>query len=187
MPRPAGFDFQCLPLAPFRVSEFSTTQAMPKSQNTSQLDISPKHVSHNVTVSYSVTGFVHTIRAHSKSYSYLSASGTSVRLRPSPLPGGKCHATHLAYTGPPKQLKLLSIVYVKCDLPDCTKAERSHRLAKQIRRSESETERDAWLSYCQKDFSTLGRRLWRTTSKRQSNTDIKFEYESMLSLASYSL
>ena len=122
-----------------------------------------------------------------KSYSYLSASGTSVRLRPSPLPGGKWHVTHLAYTGPSKQLKLLSIVYVECDLPDCTKAERSHRLAKQIRRSESETERDAWLSYCQKDFSTLGRRLWRTTSKRQSNTDIKFEYESMLSLSSYSL
>lgn len=86
VPRP-GCDFQkYLPLAPFRFTP------APKSQNASQWDTSPKH---RVTQCDCVM-LCHRLRSyHSctfKSYSYLSASGTSVRLRPCPLPEGKRHA-----------------------------------------------------------------------------------------------
>ena len=99
VPRP-GCDFQkYLPLAPFRFTP------APKSQNASQWDTSPKH---GVTQCDCVM-LCHRLRSyHSctfKSYSYLSASGTSVRLRPCPLPEGKRHATHLAYTGLAKQFE----------------------------------------------------------------------------------
>ena len=144
VPRP-GCDFQkYLPLAPFRFTP------APKSQNTSQWDTSPKHMSHNVTVSCSVTGFVHTIRAHSNHIHTCLPRGLQFASGPVHCLKENAMQTHLAYTGLAKQFEasidsLCEVwpawLHESREVPQTGKADQAIR---------KRNGRDAWLPHCQK-------------------------------------